>query len=107
MHYGRIRDCIYFKKCSACGEHIAEENVTVLLEHGQYMPDSGPFHEKCARLVQTTCPIVHEQMEVPAGNPADSTKRFRFEVHNWSVASKGIQEAFRDSYGSCPDMPET
>jgi len=59
LNSDRLEDCVSHKKCIACGEAVEEELVTILLYDGQVQGESGPFHEKCARLTNTMCPHIN------------------------------------------------
>lgn len=59
LHSGRMRECVTFKRCVACGESIQEEIVSLMLRKGELHSESGPFHDKCARLTQNLCPHIN------------------------------------------------
>lgn len=59
LHSERLRECVVNKNCIACGEAVEEEIVTVMYQGNKIFSESGPFHEKCARLTQAMCPHIN------------------------------------------------
>lgn len=59
LHSGRMRECVAFKRCVACGEPVQEEIISLMLKKGELHSESGPFHSKCARLTQAMCPHIN------------------------------------------------
>lgn len=99
LHFGRVKDCIKFRKCIVCGENVAPDadgKVYACLDYGAVVPDSGPFHEKCMRLTQTMCPVVKMQ-----------TQRFTFAKVEWKTLRPKMIKKFNFAYSSNKDTPGT
>ena len=58
LHDGRLKECVHFNKCIACGEPVENKTIPILLRNNEVMGESGPFHEKCAKLTERMCPHV-------------------------------------------------
>jgi hypothetical protein len=99
MHFGRVRECIIFRKCSVCGNPVKPDElgeVTVILDRGDFSADSGPFHEKCAVLAKIKCPLI-----------ATQGSRFTIAKRKWANAQPSMRKAYSYNYGHEIDPPGT
>lgn len=58
LNSDRMEECATGKLCVVCGDEVPEETVSVLFKDGEVFSESGPFHEKCARLTEKMCPHI-------------------------------------------------
>ena len=66
----RARECLVDSVCSVCGESVEFNEqgwMTVLFKNGKLTYESGPFHEKCAKLTMTMCPHIAHSGEWSIG----------------------------------------
>jgi len=78
LHSGRMIECAKFKRCVACGDPVSEPDVSVIRKNGKLISESGPFHEKCARLTARMCPHIAE------------SKEYAFSVEPWANVKSEI-----------------
>lgn len=97
LHYGRVFECITFKKCIVCGKHVKGNKVWTYRDGDRLTPDSGPFHEKCVKLTQALCPFV-----------AVTKGRFAWQEEDWHVVGPLIRLSYVESgYGKQVDSTGT
>lgn len=58
LNSDRMEECANHKLCVVCGDDVTEEIVSVMFKDGAVFSESGPFHEKCARLTEKMCPHI-------------------------------------------------
>lgn len=78
LNSGRMMECATFKKCVACGDAVTEDSVSVIRKNGKVFSESGPFHEKCARLTARMCPHIAE------------SKEYTFSVESWAEVKSEV-----------------
>jgi len=92
---GRMKECILFKKCVACGDPVGGDIVGLLFynpdsEYAQFNytdwvhAETGPFHFKCLRLTITMCPhIVEGDTFLPGSGEWKIVKPMVEEHYRW------------------------
>jgi len=109
IHYGRTIECITYRKCLVCGTVVDLDDdgkVIVLLDRGMIGVESGPFHEKCARLTARLCPVVARDIERRTAEEIKLT-RFGFSTHDWKQARETMKRKFHEMYKAKEDEPNT
>lgn len=59
---GRAKECVSFRKCFVCGEHVPgkpwalAKGEDLSTEHGE----AGPYHEVCIKIAMRMCPHIAE-----------------------------------------------
>lgn len=82
LAFGRVRECKKNNLCIVCGYKVEEEKPWVYIYQNHLVDDSGPFHEKCAKLTQSICPFVNENPTI-----------FRFTQIPWENLANGLVPA--------------
>lgn len=109
IHYGRINECITYRKCIVCGNVVdldSDGNIIALLDRGRVGVESGPFHEKCARLTANLCPVIARDEERKKMDEKEYI-RFGFTIIEWRSAQKQMRADFQDLYNGKKDEPNT
>lgn len=75
----RLDECHENCLCLACGEQVPQDEIWAMVMRGEYFQESGPFHEKCARLTERMCPHI-----------AESKGKYTFKQATWDEVKSGF-----------------
>lgn len=56
LHDDRFKECLIGRLCIVCGEGVNSDACFAILKSGVVFGESGPFHEKCAKMTLFLCP---------------------------------------------------